>query len=50
MSNKEDLPLLLKYDCLSEYNKITECIKVNKEKINKCDVNIINSVSYLKPW
>jgi hypothetical protein len=45
MSSKDELPLIFKYDCISEYNKIAECIKVNSEKINKCDVNKFNTAN-----
>lgn len=45
MSSKDELPLLVKYDCLTEYDKITDCIKINPDRINRCDVNIINIAS-----
>lgn len=41
MSSKDNLPLIIKYDCLKEYNFITECIKKNSDRINKCDVRYL---------
>jgi hypothetical protein len=46
MSSKDDLPLIIKYDCVTEYYKIIECIKVNDEKINRCDVKYPNPGRY----
>jgi hypothetical protein len=43
MSTKGDLPLITKYQCATEYNKITDCIKANQDKINKCDVIYFNA-------
>jgi hypothetical protein len=45
MSSKDQLPLLIKHDCLSEYDNIKLCIKINSQKINKCDVQILNLAS-----
>ena len=38
MNNHEQLPLITKYDCKDQYNSIIECIKLNSDKINMCDV------------